>query len=301
MRRDLADTVKAQLVTVITEHWPILDCNEETRKDHTTCACALHGATWQPTVKQSIKEWAEHLAEQIEPALREYGKQKEKSIVQHIKGGALDGCMCDPCVAIRELIAQATADALEAVEQLARDFDDDAVAAAIHELPSADIAAKAKEREGHIEHDLLAQMAATEFDERLAGMEVWVAEHHPEIQKEQKHLDEGSVERAYWHYGYIRAAKDMLAYLAVSRPNALAEHDAKIRREAIMDVCNLITVDEYATRNGHQIHRVAIAGYILRAKKGGHSKNLNRANRLKEHILKTLLGEPDKTRHPDGL
>jgi hypothetical protein len=92
MTRDLTDTVKAQLVSIVTEHWPILDCNEETRQDRTTCACALHGATWQPTVEQSIKEWAEHLAEQLEPAIRELIAQEREACAKIADTGF--DCIC---------------------------------------------------------------------------------------------------------------------------------------------------------------------------------------------------------------
>lgn len=158
---DLTDTVKARLVSIITEHWPILDCNEETRQDRTTCACALHGATWQPTVEQSIKEWAEHLAEQIEPA-------------------------------IRDLMAQATADALK---QAARHvpvrgvnciycrcgwrpdltFDSGEFPVEWHDHIRAlapDIAAKAKERDEQIGQSVNELLNA--IDDAADGQEAWL-------------------------------------------------------------------------------------------------------------------------------
>jgi hypothetical protein len=45
--------------------------------------------------------------------------------------------------------------------------------------------------------------------ERRDGTLEWLEENHPEVFKEQKHLDDGSVERAYWHYGYAVALTDM--------------------------------------------------------------------------------------------
>jgi hypothetical protein len=39
----------------------------------------------------------------------------------------------------------------------------------------------------------------------------WLADNAPHCSSEQKHLDEDTVERAYWHYGYICALKDVLA------------------------------------------------------------------------------------------
>lgn len=39
---------------------------------------------------------------------------------------------------------------------------------------------------------------------------------HPKIFEEQKHLDKGSVERAYWHYGYAMCLRDVLNQLPKS-------------------------------------------------------------------------------------
>lgn len=38
----------------------------------------------------------------------------------------------------------------------------------------------------------------------------------PEIFDRQRHLDEGTTERVYWHYGYAVALKDVLALLGTS-------------------------------------------------------------------------------------
>ena len=44
---------------------------------------------------------------------------------------------------------------------------------------------------------------------RGKGIRSWLKTNHPKVFKEQKHLDEGSIERAYWHYGYLVALRDM--------------------------------------------------------------------------------------------
>ena len=46
------------------------------------------------------------------------------------------------------------------------------------------------------------------IDRRIASLTEWLEEHAPEIDK-QRHLDEGSRERAYWHYGYLMALRDL--------------------------------------------------------------------------------------------
>lgn len=52
------------------------------------------------------------------------------------------------------------------------------------------------------------------FDRRIEGIREWLRENHPHVADEQKHLDGGSVERAYWHYGYLVALLDARARLA---------------------------------------------------------------------------------------
>lgn len=39
----------------------------------------------------------------------------------------------------------------------------------------------------------------------------WLEDNAPECFDEQRHLDDGSKERAYWHYGYMMALRDVLA------------------------------------------------------------------------------------------
>jgi hypothetical protein len=39
----------------------------------------------------------------------------------------------------------------------------------------------------------------------------WLSEHAPYCETSQKHLDQATVEQAYWHYGYVCAIQDILA------------------------------------------------------------------------------------------
>jgi hypothetical protein len=41
----------------------------------------------------------------------------------------------------------------------------------------------------------------------------WLREHAPYCEASQKHLEEGTAERAYWHFGYVRAVQDCLRLL----------------------------------------------------------------------------------------
>lgn len=53
--------------------------------------------------------------------------------------------------------------------------------------------------------------------ERMTNQCAWLADTAPQVTVEQKHLDEGSVERTYWHYGYMVALRDVLKLL--DKPN----------------------------------------------------------------------------------
>ena len=51
----------------------------------------------------------------------------------------------------------------------------------------------------------------SERADQLAG---WICENAAECIGEQRHLNEGSRERAYWQYGYMVALRDVLRFLA---------------------------------------------------------------------------------------
>ena len=47
------------------------------------------------------------------------------------------------------------------------------------------------------------------LEKRIAPLSRWLAQHAPYCGTEQAHLDEGTRERAYWHYGYVVALTDV--------------------------------------------------------------------------------------------
>lgn len=53
--------------------------------------------------------------------------------------------------------------------------------------------------------------SAEELETRRAGIQEWLRENAPYVFADQKHLDEHSLARAYWHYGYMVALSDALA------------------------------------------------------------------------------------------
>ncbi len=48
---------------------------------------------------------------------------------------------------------------------------------------------------------------------RKDGIRRWLGNEAPYVPCDQKHLDAGTVERAYWHYGYQAALDDALRVL----------------------------------------------------------------------------------------
>lgn len=55
------------------------------------------------------------------------------------------------------------------------------------------------------------QISATELlNGRIEELRSWLDTNAPHCRLEQKHLDEGTAERAYWHYGYLSALQDVL-------------------------------------------------------------------------------------------
>ena len=54
--------------------------------------------------------------------------------------------------------------------------------------------------------------------ERAKGINKWLMEVRPSCFAEQRHLDEGTIERAYWHYGYMVALNDALRIVTGEAP-----------------------------------------------------------------------------------
>ena len=53
--------------------------------------------------------------------------------------------------------------------------------------------------------------------ERVEGLASWMRDNAPACVDEQAHLDEGTQARAYWHYGYLTALRDVRDFLARRR------------------------------------------------------------------------------------
>ena len=51
------------------------------------------------------------------------------------------------------------------------------------------------------------------LQQRTTDLTEWLQKESPECFTEQKHLDPGTQERVYWHFGYLSALNDVLGLL----------------------------------------------------------------------------------------
>jgi len=49
--------------------------------------------------------------------------------------------------------------------------------------------------------------------QRISELSDWLSEYGQGCQEKQAHIDAGSVERIYWHYGYLIALRDVVRLL----------------------------------------------------------------------------------------
>jgi hypothetical protein len=63
------------------------------------------------------------------------------------------------------------------------------------------------------EHYSIDKVSVEAIAEKTAAMTRWLEANAPDCEKDQRHLDEGTIERVYWHFGYVCATRDFLAML----------------------------------------------------------------------------------------
>lgn len=56
-----------------------------------------------------------------------------------------------------------------------------------------------------------AGMVAGKIQARIAELDKWITLQPVNVKQDQAHLNEHSLERLYWHYGYMMGLKDALA------------------------------------------------------------------------------------------
>lgn len=69
---------------------------------------------------------------------------------------------------------------------------------------------------------------STEFrriEERERALRGWITHNAPECFEEQKHLEEGSQERVYWHYGYMTALRDVVRLMNGQNTFTITDHN----------------------------------------------------------------------------
>jgi hypothetical protein len=66
---------------------------------------------------------------------------------------------------------------------------------------------------------------AEEISGRAAALCRWLCEVAPYAAADQRHLDEGTPERAYWHSGYLAALADVLKMAGVAPMSAHGSED----------------------------------------------------------------------------
>ena len=56
------------------------------------------------------------------------------------------------------------------------------------------------------------------LERRISDLREWLHETAPECFSEQKHSEEGTQERVYWHHGYMTGLRDALRLLVGDSP-----------------------------------------------------------------------------------
>jgi hypothetical protein len=59
----------------------------------------------------------------------------------------------------------------------------------------------------------IEQARVQAITDKAASLTRWLTENAPDCERSQKHLEEGTTEQAYWHYGYLCAIRDVLAVI----------------------------------------------------------------------------------------
>lgn len=52
-----------------------------------------------------------------------------------------------------------------------------------------------------------------EISRRVEELGRWLKDNAPTCELSQKHLDQGSTEQAYWHFGYLCALRDVVSMM----------------------------------------------------------------------------------------
>ena len=60
-------------------------------------------------------------------------------------------------------------------------------------------------------HSSIQSSQIRAISDKADALARWLTEQAPYCEASQEHLEAGTVEQAYWHYGYVCAIRDILA------------------------------------------------------------------------------------------
>jgi hypothetical protein len=66
-----------------------------------------------------------------------------------------------------------------------------------------------------------------DLEKRIRDTRDWLSKESPECFSEQKHAEEGTQERIYWHYGYLVGLRDAIRFLTEDRADSKARTENK--------------------------------------------------------------------------
>jgi hypothetical protein len=75
------------------------------------------------------------------------------------------------------------------------------------------------------------------LETRAKGISDWLKKNGRGCFEEQKHLDQNTQERIYWHYGYMSALVDVVCYLTGIRPTAKRDSQRQDTRSDFPAAC----------------------------------------------------------------
>ncbi len=89
-----------------------------------------------------------------------------------------------------------------------------------NDAPAAYVFYRVRQRNSRSRHALSRRGPPLEqlLEKRIKRLSAWLDRNAPYCTQEQAHLDEGSRERAYWHYGYVVALADVRDFVRNGRP-----------------------------------------------------------------------------------
>lgn len=74
----------------------------------------------------------------------------------------------------------------------------------------------------------------SQIEERIEGIREWLKKEAPECFIQQKHTEEGTQERIYWHHGYMMGLRDALRFFTGDYQSSRDSHTAGKPNESFL-------------------------------------------------------------------